>query len=297
MKTSSYIFVTLISVVIIGIGIAFNPKPTQIPQATPTTKTNKTPNTATQANYTIINTWELPSELDEISGLSWIAPNTFACVQDEDGVLYIYNTTSKSITNSIEFAGSGDYEGLSIVNKDAYIMRSDGTLYEVLDYASPNKKIKVFETGFSSKHNMETLTYNPDTKQLVTAPKDVDLEDQEFKTLYTIDLETKQLTDSPLLKIDMNDEAFDDFSKKKARKTFNPSDVAIHPITKDIYVLEGKNPKLVIFNTKGVVKKVIPFNENQFPQPEGITFSPEGTLYISNEAYKGSATLLEVTIH
>ncbi|TYB76129.1 hypothetical protein ES677_10135 [Bizionia gelidisalsuginis] len=295
MKKSSYLFVALLTIAIIGLGVAFNTSMPIVP--TKTVKTNKlTKNSKPKKDYVVNTTWNLPKALKEVSGIAWLSPATFACIQDEDGSIYVYDITSKSIIKRIDFAGPGDYEGIAIVNKDAYIMRSDGILFEVTDFQSQDKKVTTFSTGFSIKHNMETLTYNNNTNRLITAPKDEGLKDKNFKSLYEIDLETKIRGVQPFLKIDMNAEAFNTFRKKKAEKTFNPSDAAIHPETKDIYILEGKHPKLVIFTPEGDIKKVIRLNKDEFPQPEGITFSEDGLLYISNEAHKGPATLLEVTI-
>lgn len=295
MKISHYIYVGLLTVAIIGIGLAFDTGgPLALEETVKTTKKKQTNNV--DELYIVNTTWELPKDLKEVSGIAWLTPHTFACVQDEDGIIFIYNTKSKSITNKVEFGESGDYEGIAIVDKDAFIMRSDGTVFEVTDFESKNKEVSSFSTGFSIKNNMETLTYNKETERLITVPKDEGLENDNFKSIYEIDIDTKKTEDTPFLKIDMNADAFGDFRKKKAEKTFNPSDAAIHPKTQDIYVLEGKNPKLVIFSSKGAIKKVIELNKDTFPQPEGITFSKDGILYISNEANKGPATLLEVSL-
>lgn len=296
MKKSSYVFVALLTVAIIGISLALS---TTVPTAPIiTSKDSKTPSAQldVHAPYTINAKWELPKELKEVSGIAWLNPNTFACIQDEDGILFIYDLDARSITNRIEFGEPGDYEGIAVVNKNAYVLRSDGTIFEITDFESNKMKVTLFKTGFSIKNNMESLTYNKNTKRLITIPKDQGLENEKFKSLYEIDLETKKREAKPLLKIDMNAEAFKDFRKKKVKKTFNPSDVAIHPKTNDLYVLDGKHPKLAIFTSEGIIKKVIELNKDTFPQPEGIAFAPDGTLYISNEANKGPATLLEVSI-
>lgn len=98
----------------------------------------------------------------------------------------------------------------------------------------------------------------------------------------------------PQLKINMNDGAFNSYKKKKAYKTFSPSDIAIHPKTGKYYILDGKNPKLLILDKDGTIEKVYKLDKNQFAQPEGITFSPDGTLYISNESGNNPASILQV---
>lgn len=243
--------------------------------------------------YTIINTWKMPEILNEVSGISWISENTIACVEDEDGIIFIYDLKKEKVIQEITFAGGGDYEGIAINDKDAYVMRSDGLIYEVLRFRESEPEITTFQTAFTARNNIETLTLDAEKNSLVVTPKDRDQSD-DFKGLYYITLDAKTMDEKPLLRIDMNDKAFKDYKKKKAYRTFTPSDVAIHPVTGDYYVLEGKNPKLAILDSNGTVKKVYKLDKDDFAQPEGITFSPDGKLFISNEARKDEATIVEV---
>ena len=93
----------------------------------------------------------------------------------------------------------------------------------------------------------------------------------------------------------MNDAAFTSHRKKKIYKTFRPSEVAVHPKTGEYYILEGKDPKLVILDADGAIKTVHKLDKDTFAQPEGITFDPDGTLYISNESGDNEATILQVS--
>lgn len=247
-------------------------------------------------DYTIINTWKMPEILNEVSGISWISENTIACVEDEDGIIFIYDLKKEKVIQEITFADSGDYEGIAINEMDAYVMRSDGLIYEVLRFRESEPKITTFQTAFTARNNIETLTLDTEKNSLVVTPKDRDQSD-DFKGLYYIKLDAKTMDEKPLLRIDMNDKAFKDYKKKKAYRTFSPSDVAIHPVTGDYYVLEGKNPKLAILDSDGTIKKVYKLDKEDFAQPEGITFSPDGRLFISNEARKDEATIVEVVFN
>lgn len=242
-------------------------------------------------NYNISETWELPEELNEISGIVWIDNHTLACVQDEHGVIYIYDLDEKSITEEIPFAGNGDYEGIAIHGNDIYVMQSDGLLYEVKNWRATNKVVSSHQTGFKSSHNMESLTYSGIDNSLLTAPKDKDAT-EDFKGIYRISLPSKKVNiNAPAYKIDMKADDLKAYRGKKLYKTFNPSDIAVHPITNEIYVLEGKNPKLLILDSEGALKTVYKLDEINFPQPEGMTFSNDGDLYISNESANGPATI------
>ncbi len=78
--------------------------------------------------------WELPKILREVSGIAHMGNNKIACVQDEDGIIFIYDLVSSRIEEEIEFAGAGDYEGISLVGETAYVLRSDGTIFEVTNF-------------------------------------------------------------------------------------------------------------------------------------------------------------------
>lgn len=245
-------------------------------------------------NYSIKQIWELPKELREVSGIAWLEDGKIASVQDEDGIIFIYDLETEKITEQIDFAEGGDYEGIAINNNDAYILRSDGTIFEVLNYLDNRKETNSFKTGFSSKNNIETLEIDKEHQNLIVAPKDRDNTDN-FKGLYRIAINSKKMEAIPIVKIDMNDKVFNN-ENKKAYKNFNPSDMAIHPQTGEYYVLDGKNPKLVILDKAGTIIKIYKLDKNDFAQPEGITFSPNGILYISNEAGDNEANIIEIEL-
>ncbi|MGO4912072.1 SdiA-regulated domain-containing protein [Leeuwenhoekiella sp. W20_SRS_FM14] len=248
------------------------------------------------ATYTIVKTWELPELLNEVSGLAWVNDSTLACIQDEDGYIYHYNLNSEEISYDVEFAENGDYEAIALDSTNAYIMRSDGRIFEVLNYMKDTLNVSHFNTPFDEDNNIESLAFNPKTRNLITVSKDKGLNEKRFKGIYEIPLDTKVQKENPVVQIDMNAEAFADFQKKKEQKTFNPSDLAIHPKTGDYYIVDGKKPKLLILNPNGSIKALHELNTFHFAQPEGITFSPDGKLYIANEAASGVATLMEVTL-
>src|SRR5690554_5062322 len=63
-------------------------------------------------NYTILRKWKMPDQLHEISGITWIGEDRFACVQDEEGILFIYNIAKEEIEETVNFSMAGDYEGI-----------------------------------------------------------------------------------------------------------------------------------------------------------------------------------------
>jgi hypothetical protein len=79
----------------------------------------------------------------------------------------------------------------------------------------------------------------------------------------------------------------------KEIKRFKPSAASINPLTGDVLIVSSINKLLVIATRELVVKEVLELGAEIFKQPEGLCFTPNGDLLISNEsAQDGKANLL-----
>ena len=74
---------------------------------------------------------KLPVALKEISGITFLSKNKIACVQDEKGIVFIYDIHKDKLKQSIDFAGDKDYEAIANVNDTIYVLRSNGDIYEI----------------------------------------------------------------------------------------------------------------------------------------------------------------------
>ena len=127
MRTAIYI----IAFIILSVGIAFTIRTTDMENVLGKKKDKKEKKKDKEAipgspDIRILEKHDVPGILREISAIVYLDENRFACVQDELGTIFIYNTETQKIEKEIEFAGPGDYEGLAIVNETAYVLRSDG---------------------------------------------------------------------------------------------------------------------------------------------------------------------------
>uniref|UniRef100_UPI003132DE6D hypothetical protein n=1 Tax=Escherichia coli TaxID=562 RepID=UPI003132DE6D len=118
----------------------------------------------------------------------------------------------------------------------------------------------------------------------------------DYKGIYAFDLNSKKLVTTPVYKINLTDPAFKSSKTKKIQSVMQPSDINIHPVSGEIYVLEATNPKLLILNNAGRIKKLYHLNPKTFAQPEGLSFASNGDLYISNEGKNGRGNIVKVTI-
>jgi uncharacterized protein YjiK len=248
------------------------------------------------ADVTIVNQWDLPAVLLEISGLSSIDDNRFACVQYEQGTIFIYNTGTKKIEKQIPFAGVGDYEGIAVVGESIYVATADGKIFEVTNYNSGKPDVKEYKTHLTVKNNVEGLTYDSKNNRLLVAIKDQETNGADYKGIYSFELSNKTMAQEPVYKIDMSDPLLSGTKKKKSGNTIQPSEILINPVTNEILVLDGPGGRLIVLDANGKIIKLHQLGK-AFSQPEGMTFTPGGKFYISNEGKKDPGNILEVELN
>lgn len=248
----------------------------------------------------------LPEILQEISGLSCIDSNSFACIQDENGILFIYDATGNKIENQYTFNIDGDYEGISRVGDSLYVLRSDGVLFEILDYKSKSFRLNSYTTGIPASNN-EGLCLDADSNRLLIACKGKIGKGSEYKdkrVIYGFDLATKTLSKEPVFDFDL--QKIRDFaekqklkipSKKKKGKSepdikFRTSAICIHPVTGKLFLLSASDHLLFIFDMHGKIEHIELLDSRLFNKAEGISFFENGDMLITNEGQDKKPSLL-----
>jgi len=255
--------------------------------------------------------YKLPEKLTEISGLSYANGHLF-CVQDEKGNFYKFNLQTEEITK-YHFGKDGDYEGIEIVGDRAYILQSDGDIYESRLFKDGGENlVKKHETPLHQSNDTEGIGYNPYRKEfLISCKNKPTLDKQKYKgkrAIYTFDLESKILYKEPSFLLDLghfrkarytyrtNANKIEPLTKHAEEEVFMPSAVAMHPFNCDWYILSSVGKGLVIVNEESHFQRWISLSPDLFKQPEGICFDEDGNLYISNEGRNGKGNILKFKI-
>jgi hypothetical protein len=249
----------------------------------------------------------LPDTLREISGLTEINTSFIACIQDENGILFIFDIINNRIKKQYNFHIDGDYEGITRVGKTIYILRSDGKLFEISDYDSEKFTLQSYITGIPASNN-EGLCYDADNNRLLLACKSKLGKGPEFKNqrvIYGFDLKTKKLSVQPVYNFDVttikqfaleNELSLPVRAKKYGSEPvikFFTSAIGIHPLTKKLYLLSASDHMLFIFDRNGKLEHIELLNpEELFNKAEGITFFSNGDMLITNEGQDKKPTLL-----
>jgi uncharacterized protein YjiK len=232
----------------------------------------------------------LPGDLREISGLTVLPNGRLGAVQDEEGVVFDLDPATGRVVDQLEFGESGDYEGIAVGPDALWVLRSDGDLYRVARADDGSVSTDKTETALAARNDTEGLTYDPASGWLLVAAKeDPDAEGagrlDGVRAVYAFDPVTRALRPDPAFLLDR--QIVDD-----GTVPFKPSGLAVHPLTGRVYVLSSVRTALAVVDPDGTLLAVRPLDAALFPQPEGIAFFPDGTLFIANEGPAGPGTLL-----
>lgn len=249
--------------------------------------------------------FRLPNRLQEISGLTVLDDQTLGAVQDEKGKLYLINLHTGEVEDDPTFDKDGDYEGLARVGDRVFVLRSDGTLYEITNWRAKKLDAIKHKTSLRAKHDTEGLVYDAANARLLIACKEYAGKGlKNHKAIYAFDLASETLRDEPVFTIDTRAVAAQrDASglNERIRRAvqpaldlsgFKPSALGLHPLTGDLYVLSSVRKALVVLNPEGAVAAVWPLPGKSFRQPEGLAFLPNGDLFIASEGDGKKAVLM-----
>ena len=234
--------------------------------------------------------FELSDELMEISGLAVVGDGRLAAVQDEDGILFLLDAATGSITGRIAFGDGGDYEGVELVDDRIFVLRSNGNLIELSGWQEDRIESISYKTGLKASNDTEGLAYDAAGGRLLVVTKEdpgKGLDEDRHRGIYAFDLGTGELSKDAALVIDLDQIR----SALPGLKAFKPSALAVHPESGDVYVLSSTEQALVALDDSGRVRHAWKLSPEQFEQPEGLAFLPDGDLLISSEGVAGPAML------
>jgi len=253
----------------------------------------------------------LTKELTEISGITFLNDSVVLAVADEEGELFYYNLKQNKVIKKQAFGPPDDYEDLVKVGNDLYIVVSNGLIHHIKNFSSAKPRLNSFKTPLKGKNNIEGIAYDEKNKRLLLSAKDNGLDDNvKTKEIYAFDLASGKFNSSPVYTINIEDiesqfkgDALEESSKKLLKalgnenmnKIFRPSAITIKPSTNEVFVLSSINNLIAVISPSGELSKIIPLIGKSFKQPEGIAFSPDGSLYISNEGKTGQGNIIKLT--
>jgi uncharacterized protein YjiK len=254
-------------------------------------KKNK-PEIKSPAGYTLENPVKikLGEDLDEISGIIYDKSlGALIALNDEEGKLFKIYTDNRPPSNGYRFHKGGDYEDLCYDGKYWYAMRSNGNISKIRNPFTDSMSSEEFKFPLKGKFNFESIFHDPGKNRLVILCKECSNTDGKVLG-YSFALDKSETDSIPGFNLDLSGLSSNPLRKNELLK---PSAAAFHPLTGDLFVIASVNSLLIIADANGKAKEAFILDKKLFKQPEGLSFSPEGDLFVSNEARNGMANILQ----
>lgn len=233
----------------------------------------------------------LPPVLLEISGISVIDSTLVSCVQDENGMVFLFDMVKNEIRDHFTFHYPGDYEGIAAVAGSFYVLRSDGTLFETRNDKS-SVSMQQLPSPADRSANYEGLCYDQRNNRLLIVPKNNPERgpgDEDKHPVYGLDLQSGKDSMALILEFDLLEitrfAAENQINTPDEAKVISlrVSDIGIHPVTNMLFVISAVNRMLFVFDNDGTIKYIEELKPDLFNMPEGISFYDNGDMLISNE--------------
>jgi len=234
--------------------------------------------------------------LREISGIV-LNPDEqhIVAINDEDGKVFLVDVHADQPYPTWKFAKGGDYEDLVYTGKEWLVMKSNGMMYQVHGLFTDSTSSTHFRFPEPGKREFESAYFDPQRNSVVIICKSCEEDKKQGTTsAYQFDMGTMAYHSEPVFKLDVKEIAK---LAKTPVKNFKPSAAAIHPIEKRLYIVASVNSLLVITDLQGKVQEAYNLKRTLFPQPEGLSFAPNGDMYISNEGGETLANILKFSYH
>lgn len=147
------------------------------------------------------------------------------------------------------------------------------------------------------KWKASSACYHAATHRIYFNQEITDPEVNRMRSVYAFNVNKNQYASDPLFVYDVD--AIEHFATENGIRihanritalndtvlglTINPTAIAVHPKTNEVYILSGIDHSLVVFNQYGDILNYSELDPNIFPNPSGLAFTDSGDILISNE--------------
>ncbi|MFN2637636.1 MAG: hypothetical protein ABR585_11470 [Gemmatimonadaceae bacterium] len=226
--------------------------------------------------------WVIPNELREISGLTLLANDHVLVHDDEVGKVYEIDPKTGIILKGFTLAGDvhGDFESITTAGQDIYLLASDGKLFKFRD-APDGAEVPYtkYDTQLGEACEFESMAFEADSSRLLLACKKVHNKSlKHHLVIYRLPLPITDATKPSLLTIPIAE-----VIGSNKWKNFEPSDMAIDPITKNYVLIASHANGLAVITPGGKVLRSEPLPPGHF-QPEGLAITRDSIMILSDEA-------------
>lgn len=250
----------------------------------------------------------LPPSLHEVSGIVAVDDHTIACVQDEVGAIFFVDLRGVEDARVASFGPSGDYEGIAFTGAEYWVLRSDGLL---LRLSTRDNAFEIVESHRLRKDcEYEGLCYDAANERLLVVtkgPVSDKKRERHRRRVFAFDLRRNQLVSAPVLTFRRDDlikQAKEQAlalptritakGKERIDLELRGSEIVTVPGGSELLLLSGPDGVLLRVSADGKLVGTTLLDGDVLPQPEAMTFLPDGRLVVASEGQNGPAVMVVV---
>jgi len=226
--------------------------------------------------------WLMPPPLREISGLALTASGTVLTHDDNVGRVYEIDPKTGILLRGFSLQGNvkGDFEAITIVGTDIYLMASNGKIY-IFKAGKDGSQVpyRIYDTGLGKVCEFESMAYEADSSRLLMACKRfLDKSEPHALLIYRLPLPLGNKAGISTIRIPIEQVA-----GNNKWKNFRASDINIDPMTGNYVLVAAREKALVVITPEGDVVRSEPL-PGDHRQAEGVAVTRDSILLVSDEA-------------
>jgi len=228
-------------------------------------------------------TYNLPSELTEVSGLAAAGPGSVFTHDDEYAIVYEFRLRDGHILRSFALGQptiEGDFEGIAAADGQVFLVTSDGLIYS----AKPGENGKrvpyrVYDSGVGPRCEVEGLSQAPAAGELLLLCKRLrnDPDDTRLE-IYRWRIGADRAEQQPFLSLPL-----ETLLAENERAEFRPSGIEWDPATQQLVVVSARNRIVLYLDPSGKLIERKRLSGERHPKTEGIAILPDGSLVLADE--------------
>lgn len=227
---------------------------------------------------------KLPRALEEISGLATTSDGRILAHSDERAVIYELDASTGDVVKAFSagFGGiRGDFEGIAVAEGRLFLVTSTGEILEtaeggdgdVMDY-------RIHPTNLGRFCEIEGLAFDPGSRSLLLPCKTTRTRElQDHVVVFQVELAS--MRPRPVPRVFIPFEALEEIDLRG--KSFHPSAIEVHGPTGRSVLVAAQEENLLEVSPEGRLLGGKELSRSDHPQPEGITFLPDGSLLLGDE--------------
>ena len=237
----------------------------------------------------------LPMGIESFSDIAFLDSTILICLQEDKSSLVLFDLSSNQVSTPIT---------INLPNKIIDFSRIDSTIILLDDQVQVHFLLPPYDSSSLVTENdilgnwksAATCIHESTKRMFILTQNNLEIDNPISNSIYTYTISKRKLNEKALFDISISDiemfaienniatpqNKFTDLSDSLSQLIFNPTAMAIHPKTNEIYILSSENRSIVVFNQFGEVQDLFFLDEKLVSNPKAMTFHPSGDLLISN---------------